>query len=316
MTNIDYNHRNVAIEYEGYQDINGERFSVNPSGGLIKVFAILAKRKDALDFEQEIASLDRLSLDEIRQKAKEFCEKYFILHSINEASIDKINAAVSKLTASSTADEVISAVNSTLIEKSPLDMDIHLVDGHSMVGQIVKPLAITPESITHPDRKMYFSHIELGEVLTSLSVGALIHEIAHLEQESNIGYAKNFVNREVISIFLEKVYALEADPSGELLKLSEKTRMIDILVKYTQLLGTSKVSQPQKDEALVYIKSTLAAEKLFDMYLNERKQKNKDKYFQDIQAVFDGQMTVEDLLTKRNITNANSQDLGMLQRHI
>lgn len=66
----------------------------------------------------------------------------------------------------------------------------------------------------------------------------------------------------------------------------------------------------------MYVKSILFAEKLFDMYLNERKQKNKDKYFYGIQDVFDGKITVEDMIRNRNITTANSQDLGMLKRHL
>ena len=314
MVEANTTHRDLIAQYEGYQDVNGERFAILPKGGFIQIFTKLARSNVAQDVATATASLDTLSLEEIRQKTKEFCEKYFTLHNINSISMQKMQELISSMTASST-DEAISIINSAVTEISPLDIDIDLVPGEPMVGQVVKPLPITPDIVKHPDRKMYFSHVEMGEQLTSLSVGTLIHEIAHMEQESNIGYAKNLVNREVISIFLEKVYAYEADPSGELLKLSEKTRMIDVLIKYTALLKPL-TTQYDKNEALTYIKSTLAAEKLFDMYLNERKQKNKDKYFKDIQAVFDGQMTVEELLTSRNITNANIQDLGMLQRHI
>ena len=66
----------------------------------------------------------------------------------------------------------------------------------------------------------------------------------------------------------------------------------------------------------MYLKSSLYAEKLFDMYLNERKQKNKDKYFYRIQDVFDGKMTVDDLISQKNITVGNSQDMSLLKRHM
>ena len=66
----------------------------------------------------------------------------------------------------------------------------------------------------------------------------------------------------------------------------------------------------------MYVKSILFAEKLFDMYQNERKQKNKDKYFYQIQDVFDGKIQVEDLIRSRNITPVQTQDLSLLKRHI
>ena len=164
---------------------------------------------------------------------------------------------------------------------------------------------------------MCFSHIEIGKQLNSLSVGTLVHEVAHAEQEQNIGYAEDYLNREIISIFLEKVNALEMDTTGNLLKLSERTRLTDLLNRYNTLItNPTSLTQLQITENLMYVKSILFAEKLFDMYLNERKQKNKDKYFYGIQDVFDGKITVEDMIRNRNITTANSQDLGMLKRHL
>jgi hypothetical protein len=64
---------------------------------------------------------------------------------------------------------------------------------------------------------------------------------------------------------------LQAD--GVILKLDDETRL------------TSSI----------YIQSTLLAEKLFDLYINERKQKKKDSYIYNIQDVFDGKITVEEL---------------------
>ena len=107
------------------------------------------------------------------------------------------------------------------------------------------------------------------------------------------------------------------EPSGNLLKLSERTRLADLLNGYASLLTNPKsITELQKINNLMYIKSTLYAEKLFDLYLNERKQKNRDKYFMGIQDVFDGKITGEDMVRSKNITTANSQDLGMLKRHL
>lgn len=186
-----------------------------------------------------------------------------------------------------------------------------------MVAEIIKPLLICPQELESDNRKVYFSHINLGKQLTELSAGTLVHEIAHSQQEQNIGYAEDCLNKEIISIFLEKVVALEMDPTGELLRISELTRFNDVLGHYYRLSSNKGLlSEEIYIEDLMYIKSTFYAEKLFDMYLNERKQKNKDKYFYQIQDVFDGKITVEELIQSRNITPAKTQDLSLLKRHI
>ena len=51
------------------------------------------------------------------------------------------------------------------------------------------------------------------------------------------------------------------------------------------------------------------------MYVKERKQKYRDRYFADIQKVFDGKETVEDFISQRGLTLNNSQDISLLQRH-
>ena len=77
-----------------------------------------------------------------------------------------------------------------------------------------------------------------------------------------------------------------------------------------------KIETTEDINNLLYVKSTLYAEKLFDMYINERKPKNRDKYFYEIQDLFDGKITVEDILNRREITFAKAQDLTLLKRHM
>lgn len=66
----------------------------------------------------------------------------------------------------------------------------------------------------------------------------------------------------------------------------------------------------------MYVKSILLAVKLFDMYMSERKEKNRDKYMDDINAIIDGKMTVEEMINKRRVTIAQCQDYGLFLRHI
>ncbi len=218
---------------------------------------------------------------------------------------------------SRTYEEAKDKIESKLTITDPFDLKIGLLKDNAMSGRVLKPLAMISGFESDPSRKVYFSGIELGDQLNLLSASTLVHEMAHIQQESNIGYAADYNYREVISIFLEKVSALEADQTGELLKILERRRLKDAIQCYTALAHFGNLlSEADKIDDLVYLKSSLYAGKLFDMYLNERKQKNRDKYFYGIQDVFDGKRTVDDLISQKNITVANSQDMGLLRRHM
>lgn len=303
---------NLKLNYLGYKGINFDSVSLKKFANILRVRSTIDETAPNL-----LENLPNLSLEEVRELTKIFCEKYFSLHDISYVSVDKLQKKQDFFQTSSNEYEVYDKVNSLLTEIHPLDIDIKLIEGNSFVGQVIKPIIMSPSSVKEKNRRVYFSNIELGEQLTKLSVGTLVHEVAHLQQEHHIGYAEDFLNKEIISIFLEKVAALEMDPTGELLKISEKLRFNDVLAHYSELIANNgKISTPSDVESLLYINSTLYAEKLFDMYLNERKQKNKDKYFYEIQDVFDGKITVEELIRGRDITTAKTLDLSLLKRHM
>lgn len=302
----------LKLDYLGYKGINLDRTSLKTFRNFISVMP----KKNEESFAS-LLKLPTLSLEEVRELTKIFCQKYFSLSDISYVSLDQIQSNMEFISTSKSTSELYDRVNSLLVKINPLDLPINFVDGHSMVGEIQKPILMALKESKGDNRQVYFSHINLGKQLTQLSAATLIHEIAHSQQEQNIGYAEDYLNKEIISIFLEKVAALEMDPTGELLRISELTRFNDTLNHYYSLSLKKGIISGKKDaKDLLYIKSTFYAEKLFDMYLNERKQKNKDKYFYQIQDVFDGKIMVEDLIRSRNITPAKTQDLSLLRRHI
>ncbi|MBR3362375.1 MAG: hypothetical protein IKG40_00445 [Bacilli bacterium] len=303
---------NQKLDYLGYKGINIEKVSLKNFENFINIMPY----KNNTVYTQ-LSSLPPLPLEEIKKLTKEYYQKYFSLNDILYSSIDKLQKNMNYFSLSQNTTEFYDKVNSNLTKINPLNLNIKLVGGHSMVGKIQKPLILCPLDLSNKNRKVYFSNIELGNQLTKLSVGTLVHEIAHSQQEQNIGYAEDYLNKEIISIFLEKIVALEMDPTGKLLKISEQIRFNDILDHYYNLLlNKQKLTSENTINNLLFIKSTFYAEKLFDMYLNERKQKNKDKYFSQIQDIFDGKITVEDLIKNRNITPGKTQDLSLLKRHI
>ena len=295
--------------YGGYKGINITNFDYRKLTGLSNFVSnyISSNYFNNCNFDK----LDRISLDDVKKTTKEVLNKYFDITNIDYLDMDSTsNVDIQAYT----PEEVYSEINKLLVEKSPYDLDVILVDGHSMTGAAAKPLIMTPNGLNTIGRKVYFSHFNLGEELTNISIGTYAHEIAHTQQERHIGYAEDYLHREVISIFIEKLVAIELDPTGKLLKLADGVRMMDLINRYHNLLFNNSGSVDKKVEDLMYLKSILLANKLFDLYINERKQKNKDKYIDDIQKVFDGKITVEELLGNRNVKIAGCDNPMLLKR--
>lgn len=308
----------AKLEYLGYKK-GIESLNLNNSyNQLIKELQDLGN--------YELPKFESISFDEVKKAAFDFYKKYFNIHNIKYINEDMLNSE-SFCQGDLTVGEAIKLLNdfySLAKEVSPFDLPIELVDGHSMFGEVRKPLIVIPdddfnkEMISDENRVIPFSKILLGNDLTQLSSATLIHEIGHVQQESIPGYAESILNKEVLSIFLEKLAALELDPSMELLKASEKNRFSHLLYSIRNVKINNLAHNLTQEELLrsyIYIQSTLFAEKLFDLYLNERKQKKKDKYIYEIQDVFDGKIQVEDMLNQHDVTLQKAKDINLVKRH-
>ena len=293
------------LAYEGYKGLGIDGFDEKKLIDF-KKFLIANLPDTSFDLlETQLNSLETLDIDNIKELAYKFLNKYFTIHNVrylndSKSNMDRVMRLASK---TQNAEDFYRIVNFNLQNISPFDLPIEFVKYHSMASDTFKPYICTPVSFTEPNREVYFAKMVIGEQLTLLSSVAIVHEIAHMQQEKNIGYADDYLHRDVISILLEKIMASEVDKSGELLKLCEKVRFSHIINCFNNI---------HDDECFSHVKSFLLAEKLFDLYQNEN---NKYKYFDDIQSVFDGNETVEDFLRKRNVTIEKSQDHALLKRH-
>ena len=301
--------------YQGYESDNLDNISIKN----FKAFLVYLRKHlsyyENTNFNAMISSLESMPIPQIQELAKSFLEQHFDIHPVSYLSIEDASANTSYVSNVTNATEFYGRVNSLLKDISPYDLPIQLVSGHSMTGQIVKPLICTPDDLLNKDRKIYFSHIEIGKQVTALSAATLVHEIAHSQQEQIIGYTRDYLNKEIISIFLEKVAALELDPTGRVLKVSESIRANDLVCRYANMMGSKLLEKEQLDH-LLYIKSILFAQKLFDMYLSERKFKRREEFFTQIQSVFDGHLTVDEMIAKRNITYSQCLDVSLLERRM
>ena len=270
---------------------------------------------------ENFSQLEPITLEEIKRDAIKFYEKYFNIHDVQYITESDSRDIFARLKDAQDTLKAFKEYYEMLKQISPYDIPIKLCDGDSMVGDVSKVIITVP--IEYQDlleqKPVPFSAINLGKELTNVSTGTYIHELAHTQQERIIGYTNSILNKEVISIFLEKIYALEIDPTGKTLAMSERKRFMNLALLIRQVRCDGKLinlTDQEKVDSYSHIHSTLIAEKLFDMYLQERKQKKKDKYFYNIQDVFDGKITVEELLERHDVNINKGKDVNLIKRHI
>lgn len=307
----------MVNDYQGYKIYDKLR-----PGFLASVDSELSKYLKSLDIPSLLKD-EVISFEEMKSKTVEFYNKYFDLHDISYISFDCAQSAGEQLRQEKDELEAYSKYFSLLKEVNPFSLTVELSPKyeHPMEGTLMKPIVIIGDykKISEQDRKVAMSKIIMACNSTILSSATYAHEIAHTQQESHVGYCSNYLNKEVISIFIEKLAALELDPTGSLLKKQERARFIGM---YQNLLSIkfnnfkNIMDEKKLLDAHLAVQSGLFAEKLFDNYLSERKQKHKDKYIYDIQDVFDGKITVEELLGKHNITLNNSATPLLIKKHM
>ena len=82
--------------------------------------------------------------------------------------------------------------------------------------------------LTDPEPLFYYRNISLSAKPTEITKLAYTHEIAHSQLNHIKGIIKDFYNTEVISILLESIHALEADPTERLLYVHDTNRLKDL----------------------------------------------------------------------------------------
>ena len=173
---------------------------------------------------KKLEELEVVSLEEIKEFAKKFYAKYFDIHDIDFITMSIVQEHDKDFRTAKSELEAYKLYFSLMKKTSPFEIPIILEDRDSMQGRLEKPLMIIPGSENFPNRKIPIGNIVLGNQLRETSYTTYVHEIAHSQQESLLGYAEEYINKEVISIFLEKIAALELDPTGKVLRHQERVR--------------------------------------------------------------------------------------------
>lgn len=163
----------------------------------------------------------------------------------------------------------------------------------------------------------YYCVIKLSKKNTELTSLAYTHEITHTQLNHIKGLIEDYSNVEFLSIFLETVQAYET--SDKLLRIHDLARLGDLsdiiedLQEYYPT--TDKDIEDMLVEGSIYATSTLKAYNLFIRYYNSSLSQKKE-ILNDIQKIFYHEMSVEDLLSKYNITFENSENVKSLKNYL
>lgn len=174
--------------------------------------------------------------------------------------------------------------------------------------------------LTQPFKTIYYKNITLAKNITEISKLAYTHEIAHSQLNHVRGLIEQYYNTEVISILLELIHALELNDNEHLLtahdsiRLSELKYIIDELDKYYDKRENPEIKKVLLEGSL-YLQSTLEAYNLFITYYKSPTSIKKEM-LTSIQKLFNKEHTLEELLSKYDISLESSIDPKKLKQYI
>lgn len=154
--------------------------------------------------------------------------------------------------------------------------------------------------------------IELKGEVNDFSKGMYVHEMYHALSKRNKGYTDNYLYDETLSIFMEKVTALDIDesliiPANLRRLILVKDNIIHLTLNDFYEESYRSIIEPQK-----YILSSLLATSLFNTYLHSTN-KGRREIDNEINKVLTGNQILEDVLQKYEATPEKGVSLVKMQ---
>ena len=142
----------------------------------------------------------------ILKDSKVFLREKFILHKVSYADETMVKLKLHGRMVRS-EKELLKLYNGvgTLID--PFELPVKLVNEPYYYGNVslLTNLSDDPEFLKH--MKLFFKSIELGHRTNDMTGVCYVHEIVHTQLESIKGIVRDYYNSELLSIFMELLYA-------------------------------------------------------------------------------------------------------------
>jgi hypothetical protein len=208
-------------------------------------------------------------------------------------------------------ETLMASIEGNIRKVNPLSLEVKTALPSTFSAASEKALII-PENYSPDDlamSKIFFSSIAIGYPLTEATTPTYIHELTHTMVDYEPGIVNDYLNREVLEMFMEKLSSYHKD---ETLYETVSRERYKSLIPPLKELKTS-TDEYKKLRASTYIASAYKAEHLFELYL---KATNKKEFLKGIIRVLDHDLSLEELLKDHEITLENSATLARTKKTI
>lgn len=260
-------------------------------------FITTLKEYQELPAAKKQYGIHNMKIEDAMYDAQQFLQYYYKLHNIPTVSIKKLLG-------------VQIHIGRTI---SPLKLPIKLVPSDDIFSGAVK------EVFTNQKQHILFREINLNSTITEHTSASYVHEITHTQLDRMKGTVREYYNLEVISIFNELFHASILDKDERILRLNDSRRIHEMAVTAEELQshknGIYNMSREELLESCKYLISDIKAYNLFVLFYNAN-DTIKNEILDDIQSIFDGYLTVEELLLKYDITLESSQKNPQILKYL
>lgn len=272
--------------------INAYPQIINPKDKLLETIAMYKKTQLA-QFDYPI---HQMTLENALYDAHTFLKYYYKLHKVPTLEIKKLfgfNIHIGKTI-------------------SPLKLPLSFHSSPDIFSGSVT------EVLTNQKPHIIFRQINLPVPITEQTSGSYVHEITHTQLDRLKGSIREYYNSEVISIFNELFHSAILDKDERILRLNDSRRIHEIAIIADELRahhdGKKELDREELLENCKYLISDLKAYNLFVIFYNSNNEV-KNEILDGIQAIFDGYLTVEELLLKYDITYDSIQESPKLLKY-
>ncbi len=258
---------------------------INPSDKLIETLKSYKKLRVA----QKKYTVHSMRIEDALYDARKFLLYYYKLHNVNTLSVYNLFKYQIHFGR----------------KINPLKLPINLTKSNDIFSGSLT------EIIPNDNKPIIFYEVNLNSQITEQTSSSYVHEITHTQLDSLKGSTKEYYNTEVLSIFNELFHTSILDKDERLLKLNDSRRIHEMSISAQELRNHFEGKKTMDRDTLLdcckYLISDLKAYNLFVTFYNAN-ESIKNEILDDVQSVFDGFMTVEELLSKYDITYDSVED--------
>lgn len=136
------------------------------------------------------------------------------------------------------------------------------------------------------------------------------HEITHTQYKS-----KEFIYDEILPIFVEELINSLTDNNKNIF-YARINNLLECLKEINKNpLPQDEIEEFNKFNTIKYIESTLIAYMLYHIYSNESLSSTKARIIDDVQSVIDGTISIENLISKYELTDKNTKNLTLFKSY-